>query len=530
MLKNKFILLNNLKNDFGQFSYYEQNQNHSIIKNNTIKLILILLLIINIYLWNNFGIFLLNYKENEIDNNINLTDYGSIMGNYTLYSLYDQMTILVDDIMNWKIDNKSLLNFFDNMKEQTLKDIQIIFILPNDSKYNHIRSSIKKQKIFKIFSPTSNLELDTFNLMNLIRGKFIMILEKFIMFEKNEFEKLISLTNGKIDNIFESQSQNNSLYIIKTKILRNLIDNAQLFNNTKYLINNIISLPKPQLNYISIAICPNDFYVPLTYVSMISILSSKEEFTYISFYLIISKDFQKKNIDLITSLYEQFDYFNITFIEMDERYNDAFISKRMTKQTYFRFSLGELFPFLNRILYLDSDVIIYKDLNKLYNLNFNGKMVLGQVTYGNRNKKTGFFTINNGILLFNLVLMRKMRIEKKVLDILIKKRKKFSYHDQTLMNVYFAKYIGLFPIEYHIRNWGTFKECKDWNKYTGHVYDNDIIYFAQKYPTIRHYLGPNKPIKSEKNHIEDWWFFARKSKYYKQKTSDFDKIFSLDKN
>ena len=530
MIKNKFVLLNNLKNDFGQFSYYEQNENHSIIKNNTIKLVLILLLIINIYLWNNFGIFLSNYKENEIDNNINLTDYGSIMGNYTLCSLYVQMTILVDDIINWKIDNKSLLNFLDNMKEQTLEDVQIIFILPNDSKYNHIRSSIKKQKMFKIFSPTSNLELDTFNLMNLIRGKFILILEKFIIFEKNEFEKLISLTNGKIDNIFESQSQNNSLYLIKTKILRNLIDNAQLFNNTKYLINNIISLPKPQLNYISIAICPNDFYVPLTYVSMISILSSKEEFTYISFYLIISKDFQKKNIDLITSLYEQFDYFNITFIEMDERYNDAFISKRMTKQTYFRFSLGELFPFLNRILYLDSDVIIYKDLNKLYNLNFNGKMVLGQVTYGNRNKKTGFFTINNGILLFNLVLMRKMRIEKKVLDILIKKRKKFSYHDQTLMNVYFTKYIGLFPIEYHIRNWGTFKECKDWNKYSGHVYDNDIIYFAQKYPTIRHYLGPNKPIKSEKNHIEDWWFFARKSKYYKQKTSDFDKIFSLDKN
>jgi lipopolysaccharide biosynthesis glycosyltransferase len=492
--------------------------------------IIILIKMINFFLSNNFGIFLFNYKESEIENNMNLTDYSGIMGNYSLYSLSDQITILVDGIINWKIDNKSLLNFFDNMKEQTLKDVQIIFILPNDSKYNHIRSSIKKQKIFKIFSPTSNLELDTFNLMNLIRGKFIMILEKPTTFEKNEFEKLISLTHGKIDSIFESQSQNNSLYIIKTKILRNLIDNAQLFNNTKYLINNIISLPKPQLNYISIAICPNDFYVPLTYVSMISILSSKEEFTYISFYLIISKDFQKKNIDLITSLYEQFDYFNITFIEMDERYNDAFISKRMTKQTYFRFSLGELFPFLNRILYLDSDVIIYKDLNKLYNLNFNGKMVLGQVTYGNRNKKTGFFTINNGILLFNLVLMRKMRIEKKVLDILIKKRKKFSYHDQTLMNVYFAKYIGLFPIEYHIRNWGTFKECKDWNKYTGHVYDNDIIYFAQKYPTIRHYLGPNKPIKSEKNHIEDWWFFARKSKYYKQKTSDFDKIFSLDKN
>ena len=263
---------------------------------------------------------------------------------------------------------------------------------------------------------------------------------------------------------------------------------------------------------------------------MISILSSKEEFTYISFYLIISKDFQKKNIDLITSLYEQFDYFNITFIKMDERYNEAFISKRMTKQTYFRFSLGEIFPFLNRILYLDSDVIVYKDLNKLYNLNFNGNLVLGQVTGNNQSKKTGIFHINNGILLINLVQMRKMKIEKKVLRILIKKRKKFRYHDQTLMNKYFAKYIGIFPFEYHIRNWGAFKNCKDWNKKAGSVYDNDIIYFAQKYPTIRHYLGPYKPIKSERNHIEDWWFFARKSKYYKQKTSDLNKIFSRDKN
>ena len=94
----------------------------------------------------------------------------------------------------------------------------------------------------------------------------------------------------------------------------------------------------------------------------------------------------------------------------------------MTIQTYFRFSLGELFPNLNRILYLDSDIIAYKDLNKLYNLNFNGKMVLGQVTGYNRNKKTGVYHINNGILLFNLIQMRKMKIEEQVFNIIKKKK------------------------------------------------------------------------------------------------------------
>jgi lipopolysaccharide biosynthesis glycosyltransferase len=468
-------------------------------------------------------------EENDIVKNLN--DYGSIMGNHSLYKFYkyDQISLLISGINNWKIDDKSILKFIDGIEKQTLKEIQIIFILPNDLKnhrVNLIKISIHKKKKMQIFTQTEKEELDNYYLMNLIKGKFILIVDKFIEFEKNDLERLFSFTKGKIDNIFESQIQNNSFYLIKTKALKNLVDNGQFFNNFSNLITNIIPLPKPQLNYISIAICPDDYYVPLTYVSMISILSSKEEFTFISFYLIISKEFKKQNIDFLLSLYEQFDYFNITFVEMDNRYKDAFISKRMTIQTYFRFSLGELFPFLNRILYLDSDIIVYKDLNKLYNLNFNGKMVLGQITLYNRSKKTGVYQINNGILLFNLIQMRKMKIEEKVFNI-IKKREKLRYHDQTLMNKYFKKFIGIFPLEYHVRNWGNNKELKNYNKRSDNIYDDDYIYFSQKYPAIRHYLGKYKPMNSNKNHIEDWWFFARKSKYYKQKSFKFENIFSF---
>ena len=452
------------------------------------------------------------------------------MGNHSLYNLYkyEQITLLIYNINDWIINDTSILIFIKSLQQQTLKEVQVIFILPNDSentRFDLIKKNIKKNDNMEIFNSSERKEVDIYYLINLIRGKFLMILEKFIIFNKKELEKIFALTKGKIDNIFEKKIQNNNFYLIKTKILRNLIDNGYIFNNTTHLINTFLSLPNPQLNYISISMCPNDYYVPLTYVSMISILSSKEEFTFISFYLIISKGFQKKNIHLISSLYEQFDYFNITFVEMDNRYSNAFISRRMTIQTYFRFSLGELFPNLNRILYLDSDIIVYKDLNKLYNLNFNGKMVLGQVTGYNRNKKTGIFHINNGILLFNLIQMRKMKIEEQVFNI-IKKKEKLRYHDQTIMNNYFKMHIGIFPIEYHIRNWGNFKEIKQWNKHAGDVYDNDYFYFAQKYPSIRHFLGRNKPVYSDKNHIEDWWFFARKSKYFRQKSFKFENIFN----
>ena len=425
MFKYNFILLKNNKNGNNNFYLNEIKNNQNFNNVSIIKLSLFLLLIINFRLFHQYLSFQKDFKDNNNPGEINLNDYGSNMNNYSLYELYkyEQITLLISGINNWKINEQYLLNFINSLEQQTLKEIQIIFILYNTS--NLINNLITKytqiNEKMVIFSPSENLEFNIIYLMNLIKGKFIMFLENLIIFEKKEFEALFSITKGKEDNIFEGQIQNNSFYLVKTKILRNLIDDGLLFNNSKSLINFFISLPKPKLNYISISICPNDYYVPLTYVSMISILSSKEEFTFISFYLIISKDFQKKNIDFLLSLYEQFDYFNITFVEMDDRYNSAYISRRMTIQTYFRFSLGELFPHLNRILYLDSDIIVYKDLNKLFNLNFNGKMVLGQVTGCNRSKKTGIYHINNGILLFNLVQMRKMKIEEKVIQILKKK-------------------------------------------------------------------------------------------------------------
>ena len=259
---------------------------------------------------------------------------------------------------------------------------------------------------------------------------------------------------------------------------------------------------------------------------MISILSSKQYYTYIAFYLIVSENFKEKNIKFIESLYDQYDYFNITFIRIDDRYNKAYISRYITKQAYYRFSLGELIPYLNRIIYLDTDTLILKDLNKLYNTNFNGKIILGQITIFNRSKRTGNYNINSGILLLNLQKMRKVRLEKKILNI-INKGFKSNFHDQALINHYLNKYIGLFPPEYHARPTGNRTKIIEFNNKSGRLFDNDYFYFSWKYPSIRHYVAYSKPMYTETNNIEDWWYFARKSKYYKRKTFNITNIFNF---
>ena len=292
-------------------------------------------------------------------------------------------------------------------------------------------------------------------------------------------------------------------------------------NSLENILHIIDSKNFSSINYIHISLCPDNNYTSLAFVAMSSILSSKSINSYICFWLIVPSDFQDKNINFLDSLYEMYDYFNITFIKMDNRYNKTYI-KGITEQAYYRLSLGELLPNLNKIIYLDTDVIVYRDLTNFYNINFNGKMILGHPTIGNRqSQKYGVNRINTGVLLMNLLEMRKINFEKKVIKI-IQKGEKLSLYDQTLLNVNFEHYIGIFPPEYHTRPWSNYTEMEIFNYKIGNIFDNDYFYFAHKYPTIRHFVGSYKPKKENINHIEDWWFFARKSKYYNKAACSFD--------
>ena len=71
MFKKNFILLNNYNNDNYQFSSYD-SLNYKDINEIIRKLIIILLLIFNANLLNNFHLFLDEYKDNNIRNNLKL--------------------------------------------------------------------------------------------------------------------------------------------------------------------------------------------------------------------------------------------------------------------------------------------------------------------------------------------------------------------------------------------------------------------------------------------------------------------------
>ena len=465
----------------------------------------------------------------------NYTALKNEMHSYGLYNAFKfpQLSIIIMNNEKIKQDKSKIINYFKSIDFQNFLNCEIFLYVEKDRKkieylFNNEIKKIKQKDILKIYKQRNDIKEDFYNLINLAKGLYTIFINNFNFLNNISINQIMNYKKNNIKNYINLKISNESNFIlIKTNLLKDLIDNGKQFTSINNILDTIKPIPNMKFNYIHISLCPDNAFTNLAYVTMISILESKSINTFVCFYLIIPNKFDNHNIKFIETLYEVYEFFNISFIHMDKRYDLAYTDHRITKQAYYRFSLGELLPNLNKIIYLDTDNIIYKDLSKFYNLNFNGKMILGQPSYGNNNaQRRGFHRINTGVLLLNLLEMRKNNFEKRVIDI-IKKRKKLRYHDQTLLNDYFKQFLGIFPPEYHTRPWSNINEMKIFNRKIGNVFDLDYFYFAHKYPTIRHFLGSYKPRNPNINFIEDWWFFARKSKYYNTNSTTYENAFSF---
>jgi lipopolysaccharide biosynthesis glycosyltransferase len=203
---------------------------------------------------------------------------------------------------------------------------------------------------------------------------------------------------------------------------------------------------------------------------------------------------------------------------MDERYKNAFVHKYITNQAYYRFSLGRLLPNLNKIIYLDADTIVFKDLTNFFDLNFKGKIFLGKGLSRNKTLEKQI-KINSGVLLLNLKKMRKLDIEKKVLKILNSGFTHPTLHDQAIIEIYLYKYVGLISPEYN-SYFLNYTETLNLIR-NPKLYNKDELIYSLKYPTIRHYKGDKKNLN------DDWFFFARKSKYFSRKTNNYSHVFKI---
>ena len=126
----------------------------------------------------------------------------------------------------------------------------------------------------------------------------------------------------------------------------------------------------------------------------------------IIFYLLLPYNFNDKNLKIFESLKISYDvqinYYYIT------NYFDSLKKWMGSYAIYYKLFIPILFPYIERMIHLDGDSMVFKDLWEIVNLPFDDNNFLGQPT-GKCYFKDKIFKknpINAGVMLFNIKKLR----------------------------------------------------------------------------------------------------------------------------
>lgn len=190
-----------------------------------------------------------------------------------------------------------------------------------------------------------------------------------------------------------------------------------------------------------------------------------------------------------------------------DRQENRLYSGKFTLTIYFRLFIAELFPELNKAVYIDSDTVINDDIAKLYSVDM-GDAMFGAVrdTFAGKNTILAHYIenvvgierneyVNSGVLLMNLDKIRQAHLADRFLKLMAEYHFDSVAPDQDYINAMCAKEIYFLD--------------KEWNV----MPNKGGEYIAR--PKLIHYNLFDKPWHySEIPYEEYFWQYAAESGFY----------------
>lgn len=244
---------------------------------------------------------------------------------------------------------------------------------------------------------------------------------------------------------------------------------------------------------INVCFASDNNYVKYLTVSMASILKNANIEDELSFYILENNiaDVDKCKLLELKKIKDC----KIDFIPVQEqifqelpKYNLKYVNRT----AYYRYLIADILKDIDKIIYLDVDVIVLSSLKPLFMENIDNYYLAGieDICYYYHNKiyDTNYRNfINSGVLLINLKLWREEKISTKLLDITKKNGNNFPFGDQEAINIVCSEKIKLVALSWNVQE--TFFEI---NNLLCHPLKKQIIK-AFKNIKIIHYTSIKKP-------------------------------------
>lgn len=196
----------------------------------------------------------------------------------------------------------------------------------------------------------------------------------------------------------------------------------------------------------------DDNFAEILGVSLMSLLESNKNRNKITVY-ILNSGISPKNREKINSVFKKYNRFGPVWIDAKNINEVAGIKVKQDRGSISQFArlfVSSVLPDnLEKVLYLDCDIIINKSLCELWNMDLRGKTIAALLdpfsTWYRKNLKLRDedFLFNSGVMLIDLNKWREQNIEKKIIDLIKKFNGLIPQGDQGTLNVILNRDITL---------------------------------------------------------------------------------------
>ena len=219
---------------------------------------------------------------------------------------------------------------------------------------------------------------------------------------------------------------------------------------------------------------------------------------------------------------------NINYFQIKQsEYSKALTNKYISKATYYKINFPSFLQNFEKIIYLDVDIINFKDLTELYRTNLKDNIYIGGIldSIGILKDVTKLgvpakFTVNGGVLLMNIKSFVKYNITDKINNFI--KSHFLNHHDQNAINAICFNHTKILPLKYNVQKlsykigYEKFKE-KFKDNQSEYGYKDDELMEAFHKPVNIHFTGYDKPWDKKYSPCKEfWWYYANKTKYMKE--------------
>ena len=410
----------------------------------------------------------------------------------------------------------------------------------------HLEDLETAVKVIREFSPEYYDDAVSYLNGDILYPCLLFIMKREYFFEFCEWIfPLLQIICQRLDTRYYSKEEKRAIGHIAERLLgvyithlRNSHPNTRIkvLQRAVFMRPEKLQLPMPWKGEknIPVVLASSDYFVPYTAMTIFSMLKNASEEYYYDI-VILSTDMSLNMKLQLSYLLQAFPNAQFRIIEMTPYIkNTHFIvnGAHVSKETFYRLFVPELFKNYDRIIYLDSDLIVKSDISILYRLSLEGKLIaavrdadfIGEYRGGLPTIKTycdSVLKLRNvynyfqaGVLIFNIHGMRQTFSPNELVD--YAQQESFIYVDQDVLN---KKCEG--KVLYLDPQWNVMSNCENIrisqfiSRAPENIYNDYMV--ARKNPSIIHYAGVEKPWNSPLSDFSyDFWTYARQTNFYEE--------------